>query len=235
VPDSGTGRTDTTTLSLSLDVMNRAKRVHRRAMIETPYPMPVDWWTSELIAQGFPLPDGMPSSLRRIDVFRYAEGASQDPERALTLLWYALAWGSGKALRQNRRRIESVGADRSAIVEHLARAAGLAAVSPFRAFEVLFPGGRSLIKSLGPAFATKFLYFAGGGAADHPSLILDSVVATVLKNDCGWRSLATSGGWPADTYERYCQLCARWAEDLEVAPDQVEFALWHRDDRPPSS
>jgi ABC-type transport system substrate-binding protein len=59
------------------------------------------------------------------------------------------------------------------------------------------------IAHLGPALFTKYLYFAGAGAPDHPSLILDSRVAVALV-DIRWTSLRPETGWPAETYQRYC-------------------------------
>jgi hypothetical protein len=91
---------------------------------------------------------------------------------------------------------------------------------------MLRPGGRNEIRSLGPSFFTKFLYFAGGGSPDHPCLILDRVVATALRDHCGWTSLHPTGPWPAETYRRYCGLLARWAQDYHCAPDELERTLF---------
>lgn len=53
---------------------------------------------------------------------------------------------------------------------------------PRAAFLLLQPRANAL-KSLGPNFFTKFLYFAGGGALDHPCLIVDKRVLTSLHRE----------------------------------------------------
>jgi hypothetical protein len=66
----------------------------------------------------------------------------------------------------------------------------------------------------------------------HPCLILDSRVADALRRRCGWRSLHPEGNWPAITYQRYCDLLARWATEESarrqhtVGPDQIEGWLF---------
>jgi hypothetical protein len=39
---------------------------------------------------------------------------------------------------------------------------------PTGAYQLMRPGRHNAIRSLGPSFFTKFLYFAGGGAQNHP-------------------------------------------------------------------
>jgi hypothetical protein len=36
------------------------------------------------------------------------------------------------------------------------------------------------------------------------------------------------GPWPAYTYQRYCDLLARWAQDYHRAPDEIERTLFTR-------
>jgi hypothetical protein len=119
------------------------------------------------------------------------------------------------------------------IKEGLQDAAELSQTDPSSAYQAVCPTTRrNLVKYLGPSFATKFLYFAGGGSEKHPSLILDRVVATALHNECGWASLSTRGAWPESTYSRYCTLAHRWAREATmrckhtVAPDEIEKALF---------
>jgi hypothetical protein len=68
-----------------------------------------------------------------------------------------------------------------------------------------------LLKYLGPAFFTKYLYFAGGGAATRPCVILDRVVAANLRAR-GWDGLR-SASWSAVTYVQYCELLACLARE----------------------
>ncbi|WP_120285293.1 hypothetical protein [Rhodococcus rhodochrous] len=100
------------------------------------------------------------------------------------------------------------------------------------AYDTLYPRGAPAIAHLGPAFFTKYLYFSGAGAPDHPSLILDSRVAATLV-DIGWTSLHPETGWPAETYERYCSLLARWAQEAgNVRLDLFERWLFDNSGNP---
>lgn len=90
--------------------------------------------------------------------------------------------------------------------------AQLARTDPLGAYDLLYPGNKTAIPDLGPAFFTKYLYFAGAGAADHPCAILDENVALALKQTCGWHSLPTKK-WLATAYERYAALLGRWVDE----------------------
>ncbi|MGW6443383.1 8-oxoguanine DNA glycosylase OGG fold protein [Lentzea sp. NPDC055074] len=190
---------------------------------ETPDQCPVEinpgWWHDEISRRGLP---GTPPSerlLTRDDV----RGAGD----VFTLLWWSLAWGAGLRLRLNARRLDSIARDLPRCEELLTKAADLSRHDPFAAYSLLRPGHSNAIRYLGPAFFTKFLYFAGRGAPGHPCLILDSRVATVLRERCGWDSLHRTGPWPAETYERYCGLLARWAQESGRAADTIEFMLFY--------
>jgi hypothetical protein len=101
------------------------------------------------------------------------------------------------------KRLDSVAANPEGAASALRTAVANAQASPVDAYETLYPSGRTLLKYLGPAFFTKFLYFAGRGVATHPCAILDRVVAANLRGR-GWDGLR-SAGWSAVTYEQYCE------------------------------
>jgi hypothetical protein len=169
------------------------------------------WWTDKLTHAG--LADTVVgSNISRGDIFTLAPQADTDPDAALTLLWNALAWGSGNRNRNNTKRIASVARDPRRAGELLMRAAALSHTSPAAAYELLFPGYRGAIGQLGPAFFTKYLYFAGCGEPHHPCTILDENVARALHDTCGWSSLPVKGGWSPSAYERYSTLLRMWAE-----------------------
>ena len=179
-----------------------------------------EWWRTELDRRGLPGDRPTGPTLTRAEVWAPAGDV-------FTLLWRTLAWGAGSHLRQNARRLDSIAADVPAAEAVLTEAAEASRQDPARAFELLRPGRLNRFRSLGPSFFTKFLYFAGGGAPDHPCLILDRVVATALRDHCGWDSLHRTGPWPAVTYERYCTLLARWARTAGLAADELEFRLFN--------
>jgi hypothetical protein len=169
------------------------------------------WWTRTLSEYGFD--DTLTGeTILRADIFALAGPALDSPDAALTLLWNALAWGSGDKRRNNKARIASAAADPHATGELLARAAQLSRTEPLAAYELLYPQNKTAISDLGPAFFTKYLYFAGGGAANHPCAILDENVALALNKACGWRSLPPEK-WFATAYDRYATLLGRWVDE----------------------
>lgn len=210
----------------------REGRVHEHWVGVNP-----DWWNNELRDRGLagrPLLVTYDSSHRpgisRGGLFELAAAAADCSDDALRLLWHTLAWGGGKRARLMSKRLDSVAANPEGAASALRAAAVRARTSPADAYETLYPSGRTLLKYLGPAFFTKYLYFAGGGAVTHPCAILDRVVAANLRTR-GWDGLR-SAGWSAVTYEQYCELVACWAREAStqlarpVAGDEVEHWLF---------
>jgi hypothetical protein len=203
----------------------------REDVLQQGFSVGTAWWEQRLGKHGlaadlFPSGDG---GLDRQAIFDVGTYASESPEAARRLLWAACAWGTGDSQRGNGRRVRGMARDRDRLGQLLADAAAKARHDP--AAYVSLHAGQNRIYGLGPAFGTKFLYFAGAGAADHPCLILDARVARRLRHRCGWTSLMGTTGWPPDTYVRYVRLLGRWAEDLSsadrvVAPDEIEFRLF---------
>lgn len=209
---------------------SRAERIDQHTV-----PVAAHWWDVEVAAArlpGVPVVGSGAGVLSRGDLFKDAAtlDAGSD-EELLRFLWRVLAWGSGMKLRLNRRRIHAVAADPTAALAALRRALEAAPHDPAEAYEALRPRGRNAVPYLGPAFATKVLYFAGRGAVDHPCAILDARVAAALRSDCGWDSLGRHA-WPTGTYERYCALLGRWAREeggrlgRPVGVDEIERRLF---------
>jgi hypothetical protein len=167
------------------------------------------------------------SILTRSDVWGCAKSLGSDPDAVFTLLWHALAWGTGTTMFRIGRRLGSIAADVAAARNSLTQAANLSRTDPGSAYDLLLRPSPGAIKYLGPAFFTKFLYFAGNGRPDHPCLILDAKVAKSLHTN-GWTSLHTHGPWPTKTYLRYLGLISRWANEHNVAPDELELTLFKR-------
>lgn len=205
-----------------------------------------EWWRTALerhdLAPAVRLHQhGDKELLTRGDIFaigRVATAPDATDDDVLSLLWHALAWGTGSSQRGNARRIESLtGADRAVNVELLRTAAKHAMDGdPASAYSTLICRGGGRIRGLGPAFFTKFLYFASEGTTGTRCLILDARVAGEL-GLAGWASLPHRGGsysynWYTDTYVSYCELLAHWAEEesdrlkTTVWPDEIERALF---------
>lgn len=221
----------------------------------------IAWWNDVLNSEmpgEFQIsvdPTGIGSTtLRRRDLFELAKSLSQGSEDAeyLNFLWHVIVWGSGRSTRNNRQRIEAfVGDARSERVELLRESTSVARTgldnSALEAYRKLIRAGGGVIPSLGPAFFTKFLYFVGRGTENYRCLILDARVASSL-HAAGWNTLPHRGtdfsfNWYSVTYDSYCGLLGRWANEVSgnlnilVFPDEIERALfegpqWSRSRQP---
>lgn len=201
-----------------------------------PKSMRLDWWNRRLAAQWpgrFQIsidPNGRGAEqLSRGDLFQLAQSAESDDE-LLNLLWHVLMWGSGSDHRRSPRRIQSIVDDERRSVDVLRRSAALAREGDRRgAYSTLL--GAEKIGWLGPAFATKFLYFSSDPSGEGVCPILDKQVALSLRHpSIGWR-IATEG-WKTNTYVYYCELLVRWAQVASgqigrpVMADEMECALF---------
>ena len=191
------------------------------------------WWNTAIQGAGGGPVQGMVGDemsaagtgmISRGDLFKLAPRAASEPDAARALLWHSVAWGAGpSALRNVPRLIESVHrVDDDA--SHLMRAAALAVSSPHEAYTSLRPGRQNLFTSLGPAFFTKYLYFASADDSRQPCLIFDANVAVSLFHH-GWTSLHAdnprkNSTWPVGTYDRYLELVTRWLDELEADTGQ---------------
>lgn len=186
------------------------------------------WWARHEIEITFPSMINGVSKLTRGDLFAMAETARSDGD-LLRFVWHVLAWGSGKARRNNLKRIESCRANTRLLRQAFDAAQ---AGDPRKAYSSLIRPGRAAIPYLGPAFFSKLLYFASEGVQQR-CLILDARVARSLFN-LGWSIAPTyptrnfTYNWYTDTYVSYCELLARWADVAGTAgtADMFERALF---------
>jgi hypothetical protein len=91
----------------------------------------------------------------------------------------------------------------------------------YAAYEKLETNGP---KFLGPAFATKYLYFAYAGEGSLTPLILDSLVSEGLKKWGGATFSSTSV--TAKTYSAYLKYMSQAAAHLGVTPEELEFLVF---------
>lgn len=199
-----------------------------------------DRWQKALHARGLPLARGKFATGGRITISR-AElfGIGQQvptPDGAMQLLYHALAWGLGMRALWLHLRLNGLAKDpdHAAATLQDSWTAARSAESPSTVYRTLTTergGGR--IQQLGPAFGTKFMYFAEGTSPTPRHLILDRVVATKLKKLEVWPDARTDA-WAPGTYESYCQLLKQWAAeatqrldiDPQVRADQIEMTLF---------
>lgn len=133
----------------------------------------------------------------------------------------ACVWGAGTGAQSVYRRVkvfthnepDVLGFRLAAALEVLRESGPVAAYDALR--------GRLRISYLGPAFFTKFLYFAGYDSGSEPRpLILDRFVARGL--GAGW----PRAGWTSAQYGEYLRHVHAWAQESGAAPDAVELALF---------
>jgi hypothetical protein len=223
-------------LSVPEDLISGLSERGRNRVFEHWIPVNPEWWNRALLDRRLP---GGPlqvtyDSRHRPGITRGAlfelAAMTDTADAELRLLWHTLAWGGGKRLRLMSKRLDTVAADPEGAAGTLRAAAAKASSSPADAYETLYPSGRTTLKYLGPAFFTKFLYFAGRGQATHACAILDRVVAASLRSR-GWHGLSSTG-WAAVTYEQYCELLACWAREAStrlgrpIAVDEIERWLF---------
>jgi hypothetical protein len=186
------------------------------------------WWDHRGITIDLPsCPDGEPA-LTRGDLFQMARDVSDDAS-LLAFLWHVLAWGSGTSRRNNVRRIDSCEQHIPLLRSAFDAARGS---DPRTAYGTLIRRGGAQIPHFGPAFFSKFLYFASEDSTPR-CLILDARVARSLWS-LGWSMAPTYRGrsfsynWYTDTYVSYCTLLESWAatNEYDITADMFERALF---------
>lgn len=181
---------------------------------------------SPLVSEDGDLESGL---ISRGGLFQLARQAREDEtgHGACHLFWQSLAWGTGNSHRNTPGRIKSVSSNEEQTAVLLRDSARLAVKNPEQAFLKLQPN-RPALKSWGPNFFTKYLYFAGGGTIDHPSLIVDARVLATLAEITGKPGLrARYTNYSVNTYSSACSVMRTWAEELSspdrtVGADEVE-------------
>lgn len=210
-----------------------------QVMTDSPKAVDADRWRRELAARNLPKPTGKLAGsgtvwLSRADVFEYAD-MEPSREASLQLLYASLAWGLGTKASYLKGRLDGLAKDRDGAVDLLMAAWQHVrdGADPQACYEGLVKrrgGGR--IYGNGPAFATKFLYFAHGSKTSPRCVILDQVVAGKLRDLGVWPNASTSAWFPS-TYANYCDLMGHWAGQAatrlgrDVAADEVEYALFN--------
>ncbi|MGY1608737.1 8-oxoguanine DNA glycosylase OGG fold protein [Geodermatophilus sp. SYSU D00700] len=180
--------------------------------------LPPEWLPLAFRAQ-----DSRKVVVRRRDVFALAEHA-HTPVGAMHTYVAAAAWGSRPG-REVSRRLAAFG-DVGAVAVKLAAVTNIlatgGAVAGFTALR-----GEHRIAHVGPAFGTKFLYFAGYRRvpSELQPLILDKNTGVAVQRltgaPCPYLDVSTAD------YTSYLRRLHRWAEDWGgCEPDVVERAVF---------
>ncbi|MGP5071076.1 8-oxoguanine DNA glycosylase OGG fold protein [Arthrobacter rhombi] len=210
----------------------------REAVLNHTVSVDTDRWNREIAARQMAIPEYFVGRTGRMNISRtdlLALGAA-DPtaEKAMELLIGALAWGLGLRASRLTARLDALAGSKDAAERLLAAWICVREEQPAdEAYKILTTErGTARIPWLGPAFSTKFLYFAQGLNQKPRHLILDKVIATKLR-PFAWPDSPTTAWWPS-TYAKYCTLMGNWALQAsdrtgrEVSPDEIELTVFNR-------
>lgn len=188
------------------------------------------WWEARLDPRSLALhsPVWPGGEIRRSDLFALAEN-QEDEYWAERLLWNTLAWGTGRRARNNGQRIKSVTGNPEA--RKILQDAALASRDePDDAFECFKTGhGRNTFPYLGPAFFTKYMYFAGAGRPSHSSVIVDQYVLKTLHQETGSADFVARFNYGRRVYRSAIGVLSEWAAaaseqlDRKVELDEIEY------------
>jgi hypothetical protein len=164
------------------------------------------------------LPDLLDRELVRTVARRAHAGNSEALEAFVTVM----AWGFGTVGFGPFRTRRIIASTPEAVARLHRVATALERESVLKAYELF--GTSCRLKYLGPAFGTKFLYFAQPASGARTALIHDALVTAWLSRNLGLE--ISSASWDASTYRRYLDLVAGWADALGCEPDDIEYAIF---------
>lgn len=163
----------------------------------------------------------LPARLDRSVIRRAAADAGLGPREAVAAFVAIMAWGygvNGYGPFRTTRVLDNPNAD-----ERLATSARrLADQGPLAAYRSL--AGDLNLPHLGVAFGTKFLYFCPQTATGLQALILDRLVSTWLLTHTALNIDPIP--WNVSAYARYLESMHRWADELGIAPDELEECIF---------
>jgi hypothetical protein len=165
----------------------------------------------------------LPDALDRPTIRRACVGAAESPETAEAAFMVAMAWGYGTVGFGPWRVARILATNRGAAARLQAAAETLGSHGPMPAYRRLGDPGDCRLRYLGPAFGTKFLAFCSSDR-NRPPLILDRLVAAWLGQNAGLDLNPVP--WNAHTYSRYLDQMYRWADLLDVSPDDLECRVF---------
>lgn len=163
----------------------------------------------------------LPPTLDRQRVRRACVEAGASENAATKAFLATMAWGYGN-VGYGAWRVAQALRDRYAGRKLLDVAIALTGDGPQAAYRLM--AGASRLHRIGPAFGTKFLYFADSGSHARHALILDALVAEWLRRNTNFRVHPVP--WAPARYNAYLDQMHDWAAALRVEPDAVELAIF---------
>ena len=193
--------------------------------LEHSVPVRIDPWVRRL-GSLVPVDLVIEGRISRRSVFVAAHAAEESTEATARLFVASMMFGFGPVgygpYRTQQMLNDPAALKRLATVRAVARTEG-----PGQGYGCLADRGVGRVVGLGPAFGTKFLYFAGyqRGVSQSQPLILDALVAKWLAPvlDRPLRPWV----WDSGSYDRYLTLVHAWRDELKwEESDQVERAIF---------
>lgn len=211
------------------ELPNAVQRVAREWADSGRRPQPgIAWpraeWTADFPANGDAL-SGLPDLLDRPTVLAAGTDAARSPEHAVEAFLVVMAWAYGDVGYGRFRTARVLGSkpDSALRLQAVARAVVQeGAAAGYRALATT-----SRLGGLGPAFGTKLLYFWQPPDARPRALILDAFVSRWLDREAGLR--IDSVQWSVAAYSRYLAQMREWADELGIAPDELEMCIFREE------
>jgi hypothetical protein len=163
----------------------------------------------------------LPTLLDRSTIRTLCLRADASIDAATDAFLAAMVWGYGE-VGYGAWRVKQAFHDPDAGKKLHDVAAALNSDGPEAAYSLMGAGSR--LHRIGPAFGSKFLFFADSGIHTRRALILDRLVAQWLRLNTDFR--ANPVPWAPDTYRAYLDQMHEWAAVLNVEPETLELAMF---------
>ncbi len=184
---------------------------------------PENWLSTIQLDEMQMLLQRYPTAIRRFDIVPLAREANEtETPSAIRILFLAtMLWGYG-TVGYGPWRMAHITSNIEQLDEVLFNSLRAIKRGSVRTAFTVFQDAH--IPFLGPAYFTKYLYFAGLGCGiDHYPLILDTRILQSLSALIGKRTFAEG---TVEDYKNYVMTLHEWAEMLDCRADSIEYLLF---------
>lgn len=203
------------------DLQRLAAAWERRGRPPQPgIPWPRDRWVAAFPHHRATL-QRLPDVLDRDGVRAVAAGGSPSATSTEAAFVATMAWGFGWVGYGPHRAVKML-ATPDAAARLLSVRQAVVSDGALAAYGRL--AGDCRIKGLGPAFGTKFITFCQPPEVRPRALIHDELVSTWLA--ANGRPDLSSTAWSGAIYEAYLDQVHRWADELRIDPEAVEYLIF---------
>lgn len=181
-------------------------------------------WTADFLSNADAL-SRLPDLLDRPTVLAAGTDAARSPEHAVEAFLAVMAWAYGDVGYGRFRTARVFGSRPDAALRLQAVARAVVQEGAAAGYRALATTSR--LGGLGPAFGTKLLYFWQAPDARPRALILDAFLSRWLDREAGLR--IDSVQWSVAAYRRYLAQMHEWADELGIAPDDLEMCIFREE------